>query len=302
MALIKAALIQALFTGWKGDFQKGLEAADSQWQKVATVIQSTTKSNTYGWLGKFPKLQKWIGDRQLKSMKEHAYTITNEKFESTVEVERDDIDDDEVGIYSPLFEEMGRASSEHPDELVFELLGAGTSTLCYDGQNFFDIDHPVNAEVDGSGADTSVSNYNDGGGSPGPAWYLLDTRRAIKPIILQERRAPALQAMTKLDDEHVFKTDKFRFGVDCRRQVGFGFWQMAYCSKAALDADNLWAAIQAMRAFEGDGGKKLGIRPNVLVVPPSLEKVATRLLEREQDASSSNELKGRLELVVADYL
>jgi phage major head subunit gpT-like protein len=33
-----------------------------------------------------------------------------------------------------------------------------------------------------------------------------------------------------------------------------------------------------------------------------MEKEATRLLERELDSNSSNELKGRLKLVVPDYL
>ena len=57
-----------------------------------------------------------------------------------------------------------------------------------------------------------------------------------------------------------------------------------------------------MRAFEADGGRKLGIKPTLLVVPASLEKLATQMLERELSESSSNELKGKLELVVADYL
>ncbi len=299
MAIVKAALIQALLTGWKSDFQTGLTGVETQHTKIATAINSTTKSNTYGWLGKFPRLREWIGDRQLKSIKEHSYSIVNKKFESSVSVERDDIEDDEVGIYSPLFQEMGRAAEEHPDEMVFDLLAAGTSTLCYDGQNYFDTDHPVYPEVDGSGVAVSVSNFTAGAG---PAWYLLDTSRAIKPLILQNRRMPHLQAMNKLDDESVFMTDKFRFGVDCRRNVGFFFWQLAHCSKAELNADNLWAVISAMRAVEGDGGKKLAIKPKVLVVPTELEKLATRMLERELDANSSNELKGRLELIVADYL
>ena len=299
MAIVKAALIQALFTGWKSDFQGALMGVEAQHTKIATAISSTTKSNTYGWLGKFPKLREWIGDRQLKSIKEHSYSIVNKKYESSVAVERDDIEDDEVGIYSPMFQEMGQAAAEQPDELVFELLGNGDSTLCYDGQNYFDTDHPVYPNVDGSGAAISVSNLTAGAGA---AWYLLDTSRAIKPIILQNRRLPNIQAMTKLDDEVVFMTDTFRFGVDCRRNVGFSFWQLAHCSKAELNADNLWAAISAMKAVEGDGGKKLGIKPKILVVPSSMEKQATRLLERELDANSSNELKGRLELLVADYL
>ena len=301
MAIVKAAIIQALFTSWHADFQKGLTSASPQWKEVAMVVKSTSKSNTYGWLGKFPNLREWIGDRVIQSMKEHGYTITNKTFESTVAVDRDDIEDDNIGIYSPVFEEMGRAVEIQPDQLIYGLLSAGTSTLCFDGQNFFDTDHPVYENVDGTGTAVSVSNFDDNGGS-GTAWYLLDTSRAVKPLILQERRAPAFQSMTKLDDEHVFTANEFRFGVDCRRNVGFSFWQLAYGSRKELNPDNLWAAISAMREFSADGGQKLGIRPTTLVVPPSLEKLATRMLERELDSNSSNELKGKVKLVVPDYL
>ncbi|MGY3855825.1 Mu-like prophage major head subunit gpT family protein [Aeromonas aquatilis] len=44
------------------------------------------------------------------------------------------------------------------------------------------------------------------------------------------------------------------------------------------------------------------MKATMLVVHPSLEKLATQMLERELSNSSSNELKGKLELVVADYL
>ena len=301
MAIVTPALLQALFVNWKGDFQNGLSGAEFQWNKIATEIQSTTKSNTYGWLGKFPMLREWVGERVIKSMKSHGYSIVNKKFESTVGVDRDDIEDDEVGIYAPLFQELGRAAQVQPDQMIYGLLAAGTSTVCYDGQNFFDAEHPVYPNVDGTGTAELVSNWDDNAGS-GTAWYLLDTSRAIKPLILQTRRKPNMVAMTKLDDEKVFMTDEFRFGVDCRRNVGFSFWQLAYGSRKELNADNLWAAIQAMRAFKADGGEQLGIKPTVLVVPTGLEKLATRLLERELDANSSNELNGRLQLIVADYL
>ncbi|KJZ06444.1 head protein [Marinomonas sp. S3726] len=299
--IITPAVITALFTSWNADFQKGLTGAKPQYQKICMVVKSTTASNTYGWLGKFPNLREWVGDRVIKSMKAHGYTISNKTFESTVGVGRDDIEDDNVGVYSPVFEEMGRAVEIQPDELAFGLLKAGTSTLCYDGQNYFDTDHPVYPNVDGTGTAESVSNYDDNGGS-GTTWYLLDTSRAVKPVIFQDRRKPNLQSMTKLDDEKVFTSNEFRFGADCRRNVGFSFWQLAYASRKELNSDNLWAAITAMREYEADGGQKLGVKPTLIVVPPGLEKQATRMLERELDSNSSNELKGRLELVVADYL
>ncbi|MGB1239989.1 MAG: Mu-like prophage major head subunit gpT family protein [Pseudomonadales bacterium] len=302
MAVVTSALIQALMVTWRADFQDGMKTAAHMWREVATEVPSSTKSNTYGWLGKMPGMREWVGDRVVKDIKSHGYSIVNKTWEDTVGVSRDDVEDDNVGIYKPIFQELGRSGELLPEVEIFSLLQAGISTTCYDGQNFFDTDHPVYPNADGTGTAESVSNYDDGGSSPKACWYLLDTSRAIKPLIWQNRRALALKAMTSLDDEHVFTSNEFRFGADCRGNAGFSLWQLAYASKKELNADNLWAAITAMRAFKADGGQKLGVKPTVLVVPTSLEKDATRLLERELDSNSSNELKGRLKLIVADYL
>ncbi|MCV8054329.1 Mu-like prophage major head subunit gpT family protein, partial [Escherichia coli] len=91
-----------------------------------------------------------------------------------------------------------------------------------------------------------------------------------------------------------------------RRAAGYGFWQMAVAVKGDLTLDNLWKGWQLMRSFEGDGGKKLGLKPTHIVVPVGLEKSAEQLLNRELFADGnttvSNEMKGKLQLVVADYL
>ncbi|WP_337072613.1 Mu-like prophage major head subunit gpT family protein [Aeromonas veronii] len=302
MAMITPALLQSLFTGFKKNFEDAKSEAPAQYTKIATVIKSTTKSNTYGWLGKFPNLRKWVGDRVIESMKAHGYQIVNEDFEATVGVDRNDIEDDELGIYAPMFAEMGRSAGIHPDELCFGLLGAGFTTPCYDGQYFFDTDHPVYPKADGTGTPVMTANVVVDAGYQGEPWFLLDTSRALKPVIFQDRKSPQLIAMTKIDDEAVFTRKEFRYGVDCRDAAGFGFWQLAFANKRALTPDNLWDSFSKMREFQADGGRKLGVKATMLVVPPSLEKLATQMLERELDSSSSNELKGKLELVVADYL
>ncbi|MGN5005791.1 Mu-like prophage major head subunit gpT family protein [Aeromonas sp. 96A] len=302
MAMITPALLQSLFTGFKKNFEDAKSEAPAQYTKIATVIKSTTKSNTYGWLGKFPNLRKWVGDRVIESMKAHGYQIVNEDFEATVGVDRNDIEDDELGIYAPMFAEMGRSAGIHPDELCFGLLGAGFTTPCYDGQYFFDTDHPVYPKADGTGTPVLTANVVVDAGYQGEPWFLLDTSRALKPVIFQDRKSPELVAMTKIDDEAVFTRKEFRYGVDCRDAAGFGFWQLAFANKRALTPDNLWDSFSKMREFQADGGRKLGVKATMLVVPPSLEKLATQMLERELDSSSSNELKGKLELVVADYL
>ena len=301
MAMITPALLQSLFTGFKKNFEDAKSEAPAQYTKIATVIKSTTKSNTYGWLGKFPSLRKWVGDRVIESMKAHGYQIVNEDFEATVAVDRNDIADDELGIYAPMFAEMGRSAGIHPDELCFGLLGAGFTTPCYDSQYFFDTDHPVYPKADGTGTPVMTANVVVDAGYQGEPWFLLDTSRALKPVIFQDRKSPELVAMTKIDDEAVFTRKEFRYGVDCRDAAGFGFWQLAFANKRALTPDNLWDSFSKMREVQADGGRKLGVKSTMLVVPPSLEKLATQMLEREL-SSSSNELKGKLELVVADYL
>lgn len=80
-----------------------------------------------------------------------------------------------------MFAEMGQATRRHPEELIFGLLASGFAANCYDGQFFFDTDHPVS---DADGNTVSLSNFQGGAGS---AWYLLDTSREVRPIIWQER-------------------------------------------------------------------------------------------------------------------
>lgn len=295
--LITPQVLSALFTGYRSEYQRAFTDTPTDWQRIATEVPSSSSSNTYGWLGQFPAFREWVGDRVLRDMASHAYTVVNKKFESSVSVPRDAIEDDEIGVYGPLFQEMGRAARAHPDELVFALLKAGLTTTCYDGQNFFDTDHPLYPNSDGTGTATSVSNYQAG---TGPAWYLLDVSRAIKPIIFQKRRNYDLKAMTKIDDEAVFMQDVYRYGVDARVNTGFGLWQFAYCSKAPLTADNYAAARAAMKDFKADGGRPLGVRPGLLVVPSSLEGAARKLVVK--DAEGGNEWAGTAEVLSPSWL
>lgn len=271
MAVVTPGILSALNTVFRGEYQKAFAETPSDHAEVATPVPSSAASNTYGWLGQFPKLREWVGDRVLKDMAAHGYAITNKLFEGTVGVKRTDIEDDSTGVYKPLFAEMGRAAKVHPDELCFSLLKAGLTTLCFDGQFFFDTDHPVYPDVDGTGTAATVSNLAAG---TDPAWMLLDTSRIIKPIIFQERTKPELQALIKSDDEAVFMRDEYRYGVRYRCNAGYGLWQLAYCSKLPLNTANFNSAYTAMTSILADGGRPLGVRPTLLVVPPTLRTAA----------------------------
>ncbi|QQQ17753.1 Mu-like prophage major head subunit gpT family protein [Brevundimonas vitis] len=265
---VTATALAALNTGFRNDFNGGLAGVKPLWEKVATRVTSTRSSNTYGWLGAWPGLRKWIGDRIVKRLSTSSYTIVNESYEETVAVPRTAIEDDEFGIYGPMMASMAQTVAEHPDELVFGLLKAGFTTPCYDGQNFFDEEHPV--------GDTLVSNMQAGAGE---GWYLLDTRRPLKPLIFQDRKKPEFVAKTALTDENVFNAAEFVYGVDCRRAAGFGFWQLAFGSKAALTAENYEAAFEAMTSQRNEEGGVLNVRPTIIVVGPGNRAAAKKLFK-----------------------
>jgi len=194
---------------------------------------------------------------------------------------------------------MGRAAAEFPDQLVFDLLAAGFTTECYDGQNFFDTDHPV--RPDPSADPISVANTDGGSGTP---WFLFDTSRMVKPLIFQERRPlGSLVSKDRPEDDNVFSNKQYIYGSDGRCNVGFGLWQLAWGSKQTLNATNYATARAAMMNMRGDGGRPLGVRPTTLVVGPSLESAALKIVNSEfASGGETNEWKGTAKLIVTPYL
>ncbi len=290
--IVTATALAALNTGFKNNFNEGLAGIKPVWDRVATLVPSSRSSNTYGWLGAWPGLREWIGDRVVKSLSESSYQITNKDYESTVGVPRNAIEDDEFGIYGPMMASMAQVAAEHPDTLVFGLLKNGFTTPCYDGQNFFDDEHPV--------GNTVVSNMQAGAGE---GWYLLDTRRPLKPLIFQQRKKPEFVAMTALTDEAVFTAKEFRYGVDTRCNAGFGFWQLAFGSKAPLTAENYEAAFEAMTSQRNEEGGVLNVRPTIIVVGPGNRSAAKKLFDTMLvGGGDTNTLYKDVEIVEAPWV
>ena len=290
--IINQQNIKEIYQSMNTIFQEALDGVKPMYNHVAMVVPSTTKEEKYGWLGAFPRMREWLGDRHVEGLAIHDYSIKNKDFESTIEVDRNDIEDDTLGIYRPIVSELARQAGTHPDELIFSLFGSGTTGLCYDGKAFFASNHPV-----GKGA---ASNH---GGGSSTAWYLLDTGRAVKPFVFQSRRSLQFVSLDGLKDTNVFMQKKFVYGVDARYNAGYGLWQLAYLSKQSLDATNYAAARATMMSLKDDAGRPLGIMPNLLVVPPSLEGAARALLLNEMDSSGgTNTWRNTASLLVVPWL
>ena len=282
--IINKANLSILHTGYKAAFAAAFSGAAIDYDQLVLEVKSGTAIETYGWLGATTRFREWIGDRVVQNLGLHDYSIKNKSFENTVGVPREAIEDDQYGVYSPLMAQLGQDAKEHPAELVYALLQAGFTGKCYDGQYFFDTDHPV---IGANGQETSVSNFQGGSGTP---WYLLDTTRMIRPLILQKRKPYNFVAKTAETDDNVFDRKEYVWGVDARLNVGYGLWQLAYASKQTLDAANFGAAYAAMQSMKGDNGRPLGIRPKLLVVPPSLREKALEVVKAERNAAGATNI------------
>jgi phage major head subunit gpT-like protein len=153
--LINKSAIASIFIGLKTLFDKAFQEAPSQWEQTAMRVPSTASQNDYNWLSNFPRMRKWIGEKVIKSLSAFKYSIVNDDFEVTVEVDRNDIEDDQLGIYSSHAQMAGFSARQLPDEIVAELKNNAFASQCYDGQNFYDTDHPV---TNSDNVTTSVSN------------------------------------------------------------------------------------------------------------------------------------------------
>lgn len=139
--LINQATLDALRTTLSTIFNQAYGSTQPWTPKVMTELPSTTKTNTYGWIAQQIALREWVGARVAQNLSEHSAVITNRSFEGTIEVDRDDIEDDNLGIYTNmLVPQLAEATRKHPGILLRDLLTANPTM--WDGKTLFAGDHP----------------------------------------------------------------------------------------------------------------------------------------------------------------
>jgi len=156
--VINAPNLEAMYYGFDARFQGAFDKTPVWYNRLATEVPSTTKQNRYHWMDAIPKMREWVGERVVQNLVSRMFSIENKPFELTVEVDKDDIADDNIGVYNGWVETVGQQARKWPDQLVAAVLKAGATTVCADGQFFFDTDHPVNA--DNAGLGTYSNSYS----------------------------------------------------------------------------------------------------------------------------------------------
>ena len=237
--------LESIYYSFNTAFQQAIEQAPVWHPQVAWQAPSFGRTGAYSWLGQMPSLREWIGDRQVKSVATKDHQLTNRDFEATVAVKRNDILDDQIGVWTPMMSGLGEAAKKWPDVQLAAFLEAGESTAHYDGVNFFSATHPVDLFDSSKG---TYSNYYTGG--------------SAKP----------------------------------------------------LSAANYQAVRAAMAQTKGEGGRILNVLPDLIIVPPALERTALTLVNADMipgDAATgassntapvSNILKGSAQVLVVPEL
>lgn len=157
MPTISPAVVAQISGGVNGRFAQGLGSAKTFYSMVAEIIPSSKAYEIYPFDNMWPSLEEWVGARQIKQLKTQDFTITNKHFEGTLAINADLIADSDTASLYPRAEKLGKAAALFPDKLITTLLTNGFTTACYDGEFFFDTDHPMGTGTGSNKGTTALS-------------------------------------------------------------------------------------------------------------------------------------------------
>ena len=298
-AITSGDIAALLLPGLKTAFFETFGITPSQWDTIATVINSDKDTENYAWLGALPGMREWTDERQPGDMTPYTYQIKNKKFESTIAVDRTAIEDDLYGQIALRIRQMAQSAKQDLDRIVFGLLGGGFVNLCYDSAPFFGTHTQGGFPQNNKSTDalsvaglqnaiTAMMRFLDDKGRPAGTvptmlvvppeltweawsllnssffpdpvtsanqnlsanplkgmlslvttpflsntadWYLLDTKRVLKAIVLQMRTDFEFSALEG-NTETGFLRDQYLYGVRARYNAGYGDWRAAFGAMA----------------------------------------------------------------------
>lgn len=141
--ILSAENLDIIFRGAANTFQSALSGTPTLVSQIATPIPMSTRQLTQAWLDRIPMMRKWKGNRVINSAFAHSRTITAELFEDTVSLDKFDVKDDNLGIFSKAVEMLGQAVAKHPDQLNWDFLKQASVLLGYDKVPVYATNHPL---------------------------------------------------------------------------------------------------------------------------------------------------------------
>lgn len=143
-------------------FSDAVAQTPTWYQDVCVEMPSQSRTMDYAWLDRIPQMRQWLGNRQIVQAQAHTRRVTNLPYESTLELDRFDIEDDMMGLYYTAVAMQGASAKKWPDTVVANFIrqassstftdGSGnqTSNLGFDQVPLYSTAHPILGGVDGA--------------------------------------------------------------------------------------------------------------------------------------------------------
>ena len=211
---VTGANLNAIFLNLSKVFNQTFTDVPVEYTDIAMVVPSNGAYIDYRWLANFPQMKEWVGKKHITKLAEYDYVIRNKDYAATIEVRRNDIEDDQMGIYKPQAESAAWSAKQHPDELVFEAANTVFTAKCYDGQPMVSGSHKVGkltvsnkgtkklsietlakAQASFGAARTAMRKFKDESGRP----LNITPNVLLVPAALEDI-ANALMTVDKLED------------------------------------------------------------------------------------------------------
>lgn len=156
MAALTTPLVQALQTDVNKIFKKGYGEGPDHSAMLATVVKSNTLVSTYAWMKRVLQAREWLGPREIQNLDTISTQLTNKDFELTVGVDKNEIADDMLGMFTDVIAELARQMKYIPTIAIINLMIQGdvAGNVGFDGQVFFSATH----DLDPAGTQTNVGS------------------------------------------------------------------------------------------------------------------------------------------------
>lgn len=139
---ITASNLDALFKSFQTKFSEAQKAAQTRAfpndlvpEDISIIFNASGSATQHSWIEQLHGIHEWVGDRVLNNAKLGRLTVVNRDFENTVQVSRNDIEDDQYGVYAPLIGMLGSDAENLWKKLAIEALTGNGEWA--DGNPFF---------------------------------------------------------------------------------------------------------------------------------------------------------------------
>jgi phage major head subunit gpT-like protein len=134
--------LQAVFQGLKATFNEAVRTAETEdLTRLMEVVPSSTDTEYYPVSTLLGDLEEVLDEVTIGNIGKWVQSVPNRTFARIVEVKRNDVADDNVGVYKPAVRQLGRRAALYPMRLAVEALLAGFTETGVDGATVFSSAH-----------------------------------------------------------------------------------------------------------------------------------------------------------------